>query len=184
MGSVTLLLALAACSADGDAEGGQELPDSTTTTGSVDTTMPAPSESEETLSATPSAESDSDPGMTPLIEMAIEDLSQRTGADRGDVVVLDARLVTWPDSSMGCPEPGKVYLPVLADGSVIELAIGETAYSYHTGGDIYEPFLCEEPSGEEGEASSTNPLAGTPLELDKPIEKYPDETVPPPGYDD
>jgi hypothetical protein len=136
------------------------------------------------LSSPSTAAGEIDPGLQPLIELAIVDLSERLDVDASDIAVLDARLVTWPDSSMGCPEPGQVYLPVVADGSIIELAVDDVVYTYHTGGDIYEPFLCEQSSGKEGAASGTDPLAGTPLELDKPIEKYPEKTVPPPGYDE
>jgi hypothetical protein len=142
-----------------------------------------------------------DVGLQPLIDLAIADLANRTGSDPGQILVLNAYLVTWPDSSFGCPEPDMAYLPGVFDGSVIELGFESMVYRYHTGGDIYEPFLCEEPSGGEkavgqsaggpaisegGSAVSDEdgPLDGTPLELDQPIDKYPDETVPPPGYDD
>lgn len=172
----------------------------------VPTTAPVETQSEGTTAPSPASDEQAntvedalvkrypiDSGLQPLMDLAIEHLAAATGEDPKDITVLNAYLVTWPDSSLGCPAPDMAYVPGVFDGSVIELEIEGTVYRYHTGGEIYEPFLCEEPSGDEsvvGQSSSggsgvgNDPLADTPLELDKPIEKYPDETVPPPGFDD
>ncbi len=151
-------------------------------------TEPEPEKAGDTVTGTVGETYSIDPGLQPFIDLAVEDLAERSGADPEDITVRNAYLVTWPDSSLGCPEPGKVYLPAVNDGSVIELVLDETVYRYHTGGNLTEPFLCEEPSGDEtvveSSARDASPLDGTPLELDKPVEKYPDETVPSPGYDD
>jgi hypothetical protein len=85
-----------------------------------------------------------DPGMGPLIDMAIADLASRLGVATGDIDPVAAVLVTWPDSSMGCPRPGMSYLQVLQDGSVIELRHADRFYRYHSGGRLM-PFLCDQP---------------------------------------
>lgn len=85
-----------------------------------------------------------DPGLTPFVEIATVDLSERLGVTAGDIDVLTAVLVTWPDASLGCPEPGQVYAQVLTDGSVIELGVDGAVHRYHSGGS-QAPFPCDRP---------------------------------------
>lgn len=101
-----------------------------------------------------------DPNLQPLIEMAVADLAQRLGVGAAGIEVLAAYLVVWPDSSLGCPQPGMQYLQVLTDGSLILLGSGGAVYRYHTGGSQHEPFLCTTPSKTaqpEGEGTITIP---------------------------
>ncbi|MGI9646149.1 MAG: hypothetical protein ACR2O6_12660 [Ilumatobacteraceae bacterium] len=86
-----------------------------------------------------------DPGLVPFVELAVADLAVRLAVDPDDIEPISATLVTWSDSSMGCPLPGMQYAQVLQDGSLIELGHGETVYRYHTGGDRVTPFLCDAP---------------------------------------
>lgn len=76
------------------------------------------------------------------IRDAIADLAARIGAEAIDV--LDARPVTWPDGSIGCPEPGLAYTQAEVPGSLIVLRAGESSYRYHAadGGPF---FYCENP---------------------------------------
>ena len=62
---------------------------------------------------------------------AVADLAQRLGIDPADVLVVDARDVTWPDSSLGCPEPGMNYLQVLTEGYLVVLEAAGQRYEYH-----------------------------------------------------
>ena len=91
---------------------------------------------------------DIDEGLRPFIDQATEDLAARLAIDPADIEALSAVLVTWPDSSLGCPQPGMQYAQVLTDGSIIELGVGEgddmVVYRYHTGGSS-GPFLCDQP---------------------------------------
>lgn len=81
----------------------------------------------------------------PQVEMAIADLAERLsiGADR--ISLREARGVTWPDTSLGCPQPGMAYNQVLTPGLMIRLSAGGQMYSYQSGGGR-EPFLCEQTS--------------------------------------
>jgi hypothetical protein len=117
-----------------------------------------------------------DPGLDFLIGKAKEDLAGRLNVDVGEIDVYNAYLVVWPDSSLGCPDPEKAYVPVIADGSVIELRVAEVLYRYHTGGDVARPFLCEHPSHDEQVVNDTP--------LDTAGSHESDDTVPPPGYED
>ena len=86
-----------------------------------------------------------DPGLQPLIDMAIADLAARLEIDPSEIEVVSGVLVIWPDSSLGCPEPDMVYTPATEDGSIIELAAAGRVFRYHTGGRTFEPFLCDQP---------------------------------------
>ena len=50
-----------------------------------------------------------------------------------DVVVVEARDVTWRDSSLGCPAPGISYLQRLTEGFLVVLRIGARRVEYHSG---------------------------------------------------
>ncbi len=81
--------------------------------------------------------------MSPL-EQARADLAERLGVAVDDVTVVSSEEVTWPDSSLGCPQPGMMYAQVLTDGSRMLLSAGGRTYEYHSGGQR-APFLCETP---------------------------------------
>jgi len=85
-----------------------------------------------------------DAGLEPFVQLATADLATRLDAAPDSIEVLTAVLVTWPDASLGCPEPDRVYATVLTDGSVIELGIDGLVYRYHSGADR-PPFPCDLP---------------------------------------
>jgi hypothetical protein len=78
-----------------------------------------------------------------LIAIATADLASRLSVEPGAISVLTATAMTWPDKSLGCPQPGMQYLQVLVDGALIELQAGAKTYSYHSGDDG-KPALCEQ----------------------------------------
>lgn len=83
-----------------------------------------------------------DAGLQNLIDKTIADLANRLSISAAQVTLLEATAVVWPDSSLGCPQPGMMYLQVPEDGLLIRLQAGDQVYEYHSGG-IREPFLCE-----------------------------------------
>ena len=85
-----------------------------------------------------------DPGLQPWVEDATADLAERLGVVTDAISTIAAVLVTWPDSSLGCPQPGMEYLQVLTDGAVIELEAEGAVYRYHAG-EGSGPFLCGTP---------------------------------------
>ena len=85
------------------------------------------------------------PGVERLVDMAKQDLQQRMGVASDEIKVTKAEFVTWPDASMGCPQPGYQYAQVLTNGSRIHLSVGGKLYHYHSGGNR-APFLCETPA--------------------------------------
>lgn len=127
---VGIALALTACGL------GDGSPAQSTTTAATSTTL---SESTSTMA-------ESDPVALPIVEPAKADLSRRLGIDSGEINVVATETVTWPDGSLGCPEPGFSYTQALVDGSKVLLEHGGRIYVYHAGSDD-QPFLC--PSDEK-----------------------------------
>lgn len=68
-----------------------------------------------------------------IVAQAINDAVARFDADDADVVVLEARDVTWRDSSLGCPASGMSYLQRLTEGFLVVLRIGARRVEYHSG---------------------------------------------------
>lgn len=83
---------------------------------------------------------------------AINNLAQRLGIDAKDVTVVEAREVTWADTSLGCPEPGKAYAQVLTPGYLIVLKANGLTYEYH--GSAKTLFLCGQAEKTEAEKST------------------------------
>ena len=83
-----------------------------------------------------------DASLTPVVDRAIADLTERLGVSRDAVVVEVAGSVTWSDASCGCPEPGRAYAQVLVDGVYVRLLAAGRSFHYHGGG-RHQLFLCE-----------------------------------------
>jgi hypothetical protein len=83
-----------------------------------------------------------DPSMQPLVNQAVADLADRLQIDASKIVAVSAQAMSWPDKSLGCPQPGMVYNQVMVDGALIHLSVGGTTYNYHSGGSR-APFLCQ-----------------------------------------
>jgi hypothetical protein len=141
-------LALAACGAgpvgdDGSTTSTPAAAGPTTTIGTSTTTMPQLT-----------------PDQASLVDAATADLADRLGVDGVAIVLVNFRQVTWPDGSLGCPEPGMSYTEALVDGYQIALLHEDRLFDYHGANDA-DPFLCRSDEKDGG---------------------Y--EFVPPPGFDE
>ena len=91
-----------------------------------------------------------DPALADMATDAVADLARRLAIDEGRIEILRAERVTWPDGSVGCPQPGMMYTQALVQGSRIVLAVDNRSrvFVYHAGSGG-QPFLCEsgEPDG-------------------------------------
>jgi hypothetical protein len=76
------------------------------------------------------------------VDQAKQDLAGRLSVSANQIVLTDFQEITWPDSSLGCPQPGMAYTQVTVDGISIQLQVGDRVYSYHGDGNR-PPFLCE-----------------------------------------
>jgi len=123
--------------------------------------------------ATPTGPSEGTSGgeQSPQVEQAIADLAGRLEIAAGEIEVVTVEPVTWPDASLGCPQPGMAYAQVQQDGLLIRLQAGDRVYEYHSGG-MRDPFLCEQvevPPG-EGRQKST-PVFGEDILTRPPSEE-------------
>jgi len=67
-----------------------------------------------------------------LIERAKKELARRTGISDDQIVLKQVEVVTWPDTSLGCPLPGRMYAQVVTPGYRLVLSDGARDYEYHT----------------------------------------------------
>lgn len=87
----------------------------------------------------------SDPTLQKLITTATEDLAKRFSITSDQIQLQETLEVTWPDSSLGCPNPSSMYMQVLTPGYLIRLQAPGGIFEYHTdkrGAVVY----CENPS--------------------------------------
>lgn len=114
-----------------------------------------PSDATPTSTATPSDDSADAPTSTPdrLGASAAADLAERLGIDPEAVAVVSIDEVTWPDSSLGCPQKGMMYTQVLTPGIRIVLEANGLQYRYHAG-NSRDPFYCAAPQEPVGGATS------------------------------
>jgi hypothetical protein len=94
-----------------------------------------------------------DPALREPIEQAKVDLSGRLGVAVGQIEVVEARSVVWPDRGLGCPQPGMLYTQVPQDGLLIVLRVAGQVYRYH-GGATRPPFLCTQPATGTGQGDA------------------------------
>jgi hypothetical protein len=78
-----------------------------------------------------------------LLENILTDLQEREGIGREEIVIEQAEAIVWRDGSIGCPQPGMMYLQVLTPGYLVVLRVGDDLYHYHAAksGDF---LLCEQ----------------------------------------
>lgn len=67
-----------------------------------------------------------------VLDKVVADLAAVLGVEPEEVKVVSVEEVIWPDTSLGCPEPGKVYAQVLTRGYRIVLEAKGDTYEYHT----------------------------------------------------
>lgn len=87
---------------------------------------------------------DNDSAEGRLLRAAVADCADRLGVDVEQVRVVLAVDVTWPDASLGCPQPGRLYAQVLTPGMLVELEVDGVRYEYHARRGE-EPFWCAAP---------------------------------------
>lgn len=109
-----------------------------------------------TTEKTPNNEGSVDTRLQPAIESAKQDLAAMLNAKPETINVIEARYVTWADSSLGCPRPDLEYMQVLTPGILVVLRHGGSSYQYHGSRDGL-PIHCERPQqpvdGDAGEAT-------------------------------
>lgn len=150
VGTVTLMLLLsAACEPPLPTAERQALPTSTATplagavtpaaTPPTTTATPVPTkeaEKEEKETVVPTLPDANivivEPDAEKAVAAAKADFMGRLGVGEEAILVKSVEEVQWPDSSLGCPQPGRMYLQVITPGFRVVLMANDQDYEYHT----------------------------------------------------
>lgn len=68
-----------------------------------------------------------------IARRAVEALAENLGIPASEILVDTVRAVQWPDSSIGCPEPGRAYLQVVTPGHKVTLRAKGRIHVVHEG---------------------------------------------------
>ena len=84
-----------------------------------------------------------------ILNSVLDDAAQKLGVAPDTLVVTKAEAVTWPDGSLGCPEPGMFYTQALIDGDWIVVEAGGQSLDYRvSGGGNFR--ICDTPQPQSG----------------------------------
>lgn len=82
--------------------------------------------------------------LTARVAEALADLAEHLQDPDSEIEVVRAERVTWPDASVGCPQPGMRYTQALVPGYFIQLRAAGRIWNYHGGRGT--PRLCDSPA--------------------------------------
>ena len=91
-----------------------------------------PSPLEELIAVLTPVTVEDDPLADQILGRASADLAAKLSVDEKDIQLSGMSAVTWPDASLGCPEPDKVYSAALTPGYQVVLEFAGKSYVYHT----------------------------------------------------
>ena len=66
-----------------------------------------------------------------LVNKSKCDLATRLGVSREEITLQSIEATEFPDTSLGVPEPGKMYTQVITQGYIIKLIVYGKTYEYH-----------------------------------------------------
>jgi hypothetical protein len=67
-----------------------------------------------------------------VLDLVKQNLAKRLSVTVDEITVVSATSREWPDSSLGCPQPGMAYAQIVTPGYRIVLGQGQKQYDYHT----------------------------------------------------
>ena len=68
----------------------------------------------------------------PVVDAALNDAANLLSTTRDQLGVEQVEARDWPDSSLGCPQPGVMYAQVVTPGFLIVISAGGKRLEYHT----------------------------------------------------
>ena len=90
-----------------------------------------------------------------IIDAAIADAASRLAVSADAIEVVSALRVTWPDGSLGCPEPDMQYTQALVPGWRIFLRANGRTLDYHAAANGHVSLCPPE--------RATEPMPGDPI---------------------
>ena len=85
------------------------------------------------------------PAAQAMVQLSREDLSKRLDIDIDQIKLKTVLATTWPDASLGCPQPDTVYAQVETNGFIVLLSIQPDTFLYHTD-DASTVIFCPKPA--------------------------------------
>lgn len=79
-----------------------------------------------------------------IADEVVADAAAEEGVDTGEVTVVTAEEVTWPDGALGCPEDDGMYTQALVEGYRVVVEVDGRELHYH-GQSGQPPARCEDP---------------------------------------
>jgi hypothetical protein len=79
-----------------------------------------------------------------LAALAQRRIAQERNVPVSRIEIVAVQAFAWPDTSLGCPQDGQVYTPLLVDGYRIVLALGDEEFIFHTDFDRAIPCAAED----------------------------------------
>ena len=77
-----------------------------------------------------------------ILDPVVADAASRAGVTPDQVVVVSAETKTYPDGSLGCPQPGMAYTQMIVDGWKIVAEANGVSYDYRGSGTNF--LLCSQ----------------------------------------
>lgn len=100
-----------------------------------------PTEGQSPLATPPEEQVATPPNVPEGVKLSIADLAKRLGIDASQIEAVRIEPVDWPDTSLGCPQPGQAYAQVITPGYLVILTAGGQEYEYHT--NLSQIVTCE-----------------------------------------
>ncbi|MFO7537393.1 MAG: hypothetical protein R6X32_04950 [Chloroflexota bacterium] len=69
-----------------------------------------------------------------MVAAITADLSRHLQIAVDQIETEQVESVTWPDGSLGCPQPGYMYTQALVEGYRVTLKVADKRFYYHTQG--------------------------------------------------
>ena len=79
---------------------------------------------------------------------AVTALAERLGMSAAQIEVESITEQTWPDTSLGCAEEGRMYLQVITPGYTLQLRVKARRYEYHVDQSAKIVLSCPTPEKE------------------------------------
>lgn len=155
---------IVACGADtnGDA-GGTSMPEEITTSTAEqggETTVPGTRNPPDRVPSTTTAPPVTGEVPDEILTEILADAARRAGADLDHLEVMRSEFVEWPDGSLGCPEPGQVYVQVIVPGYWVEIDGPDGVLDYRVS-DSGNFRLCETETPARGSLGTTPTTMGS-----------------------
>lgn len=74
---------------------------------------------------------------------ALDLVASSTGLARGELQIVESTSTVWPDSGIGCPQPGMMYMTVLTPGYKFVVQGAGQRYFVHSNRDGSNVILCD-----------------------------------------